>query len=188
VFQNLALDALPQWHFAVAIGYDLEAREILLHSGTDERRRTALDTFEHTWKRGDYWALVVLPPDRLPASAGETAVLRGAAGLERTGRLDGARNAYESTLARWPGSLGALMGLGNTGYALKDLAGAEAAFKQAIAAHPEAPAPWNNLAYVLKGLGRKEEALSAARRAVSLAGPEAAPYRETLKEIADGRI
>ena len=184
VFQNLALDWYPQWHFAVAIGYDLEARELILHSGLDARRVTPLDTFEHTWKRGDYWALVVLPPDRLPARAEETAVLRAAAGLERSRRLDEAATAYGSILGRWPDSLGALMGLGNVSYAMGDLDAAEAAFRRAIAAHPEAPAPWNNLAYVLIGLDRRAEAIAAAREAVRLAGDDAAPYRETLDEIA----
>jgi tetratricopeptide (TPR) repeat protein len=183
VFQNLALDWTPQWHFAVAIGYDLETREILLHSGLDERRLTALGTFELTWERGDYWALVVLPPDRLPVSADETAVLRAAAGLERSKRLDEAALAYGAALQRWSGSFGALMGLGNVSYAKRDFGGAEAAFRRAIAARPESPAPWNNLAYALLGLDRKAEAIEAAREAVRLAGDNAAPYRETLEEI-----
>ena len=183
VFQNLALDWYPQWHFAVAIGYDLEAREIVLHSGLDERRVTALDTFEHTWERGDYWALVVLPPDRLPASSGETVVLRAAAGLERSKRLDEAATAYGTALQRWSGSFGALMGLGNVSYAKRELNAAERAFRRAIAARPESPAPWNNLAYVLLGLNRKTEAVDAAREAVRLAGNNAAPYLETLEEI-----
>jgi hypothetical protein len=183
VFQNLALDWYPQWHFAVAIGYDLEARELVLHSGLDARRVTPLDTFEHTWERGEYWALVVLPPNRLPARAGETAVLRAAAGLERSKRLDEAATAYDTVLGRWPDSFGALMGLGNVSYAKSDLGVAEAAFRRAIAARPQSPAPWNNLAYVLLGLNRKTEAVAAAREAVRLAGDEAAPYRETLDEI-----
>ena len=144
---------------------------------------TSLDTFEHTWQRGDYWALVVLPPGRLPETARETAVLRAAVGLERARRLDEAETAYDAVLGRWPGSLGAFMGLGNTRYGLKDLSGAEDAFRRAIAAHPGEPAPWNNLAYVLDGQGRKAEAIAAARQAVQLAGENAAPYRETLEEL-----
>lgn len=183
VFQNLSLDWLPQWHFAVAIGYDLEARELVLHSGRYAHRVTALDTFERTWARGDYWALIVLPPDSLPASGGETTVLRAAAGLERSRRLAEAATAYTAMLRRWPGSLGALMGLGNARYAQSDLAAAEVAFRGAIRWHPEAPAPWNNLAYVLVGLGRKTEAVEAARRAVLLSGDGADNYRATLQEI-----
>ncbi len=185
VFQNLALDWIPQWHFAVAVGYDLEAREIVLRSGTQERRVTRLDTFENTWERGERWALVVLPPDRLPASAREAEVLRATLGLERAGHNGRAATAYETVLGRWPNSLGALMGLGNLRYAAKDLTGAEAAFRRAIGANPQAPAPWNNLAYVLAGQGRDQEALAAAREAIELAGDQAEPYRETLKELSE---
>jgi tetratricopeptide (TPR) repeat protein len=183
VFQNLALEMIPQWHFAVAVGYDLEAREIVLHSGTEERRVTQLDTFEFTWERGDYWALVVLPPERLPQTAREPEVLDAALALERVGRTREAAAAYESVAGRWPGSLGALMGLGNLRYAAEDLPAAERAFRRAIEANPESPAPWNNLAYVLAGQGRTQEALAAAREAIRLAGDDAGPYRETLREL-----
>lgn len=183
VFQNLSLDWAPLWHFAVAVGYDLETREIILRSGLQQRRVTALETFERTWKRGDYWALAVLPPDRLPVSAGEIAVLRAAAGLERAGRLPEAATAYGVIEGRWPESFGALMGLGNVRYAESDLAAAEQAFRRAISSRPSAAAPWNNLAYVLIGQGRKAEAVAAAERAVALAGEDAAAYRETLAEI-----
>src|SRR3546814_16245640 len=65
VFQNLALDWWPQWHFAVAIGYDLDRRVLILHSGTTERLETPLDAFERTWARSGHWALLTLPPGRL---------------------------------------------------------------------------------------------------------------------------
>ena len=183
VFQNLALDWYPQWHFAVAIGYDLEARKLVLHSGPDERRITALDTFEHTWRRGNYWALAVLPPGRLPATGREAGVLQAALALERVDRRAEAATAYRAILGRWPGSLGALMGLGNLSYAGRDYTAAESAFRRAAMAHPEAPAPWNNLAYALEALGRRDDALAAAREAIRVAGEEAAPYRETLEEL-----
>ena len=34
VFQNLSLDWYPQWHFAVAVGYDLDSGDLILRSGT----------------------------------------------------------------------------------------------------------------------------------------------------------
>jgi hypothetical protein len=42
---------------------------------------------------------------------------------------------------------------------------------------------FNNLAHVLLSVGRREEALSAARRAVSLGGPHQELFRRTLEEI-----
>ena len=183
VFQNLALDWYPQWHFAVAIGYDLESGDLILRSGTEHRRVTRLSTFEHTWRRGDYWALVVLPPDSLPATAPELEVLQAAAGLEQTGRPADAQMTYQAALERWPASLGALMGLGNTRYALGDHDGARQAFAEAVDIHPDAAPAWNNLAVILAELGYPQDALTAAREAVRLGGANADTYRETLSEI-----
>lgn len=183
VFQNLGLDLLPQWHFAVAIGYDLPAGTITLHSGTEARRRVALATFERTWRRGDFWALAVLAPDRLPATANRRDVVAAAAGLERAGRLAEAETAYATLLGRWPESHVALMGLGNTRYAAGNASGAEAAYRKAIELRPDAAAAWNNLAYALKALGRRSEAISAAQQAVALGGAQTMRYRESLREI-----
>ena len=183
VFQNLALDFYPQWHYAVVVGYDLAAGDIVLRSGVDERRVTRLSTFEYTWERGDYWALVVVPPDDLPATGSELAVLRAAAGLEQAGRPTDAAAAYALIAERWPDSLGALMGLGNARYAMGDLTGAADAFRRATDRVPDAAAGWNNLAVVLAELARPGAALDAARRAVRLGGPDAETYRATLTEI-----
>ncbi len=184
VFQNLALDWWPQWHFAVAVGYDLSAGEIVLRSGLDARRVTDISTFENTWARGEYWAMVALPPERLPATAGKAAVLRAAAGLERVGRAEEAAAAYGAILRRWPDDYGALMGLGNSRYATTDYRAAETAFRRAAARRPEGPESWNNLAYALLRQGRRAEAIAAAREAIRRAGDAAAPYEATLREIA----
>jgi tetratricopeptide (TPR) repeat protein len=184
VFQNLGLAIVPQWHFAVAIGYDLDAGELIMHTGTRDNRPVALRTFEHTWRRGGYWALVVLKPGELPAAAEELEVVRAAAGLERVSRHGDAAVAYEAILGRWPRSFPAWMGLGNARYALADPAGAEQAWRGAIAANPANSAPaWNNLAYALQALGRRGEAIEAARTAVDLGGPDDPNYRATLEEI-----
>lgn len=183
VLQNLGLAWYPQWHFAVAVGYDLSSNELALRSGEERRRVVSLDTFGRTWARAERWALVVLPPDRLPATGDEAAVLSAAAGLERAGRLPEAGTAYDAVLRRWPGSLGALIGSGNARYAVGDLDGAETAYRAVLEHHPGAAAAWNNLADVLAARGARDEALIAARRAVDLGGPHAEVYRRTLEEI-----
>ena len=183
VLQNLALDWYPQWHFAVAVGYDLSTNELALRSGAERRHVVALDTFARTWARADHWALLVLPPDQLPADADETAVLSAASGLERVGRLDEAALAYGAILRRWPDNLEALIGRGNARYAAGDLSGAEAAYRTALEQHPRAAAAWNNLADLLAARGARAEAVTAARRAVDLGGVHAELYRRTLAEI-----
>ncbi|MGD9951691.1 MAG: PA2778 family cysteine peptidase [Burkholderiales bacterium] len=185
VLQNLALDWAPQWHYAVAIGYDLEARELILRSGVTRRLAMSLDTFERTWARSGHWAMLAIDPRRLPASAREHDYLAALAALER---LDAAaaQPGYEAALARWPGSVAAALGLGNTRYAQRDLAGAADAYRQATERHPASADAWNNLAQALSELGRRAEALAAARRAVALGGPRLPQYRETLEAIERG--
>lgn len=183
VFQNLALDWWPQWHFAVAIGYDLDRRVLVLHSGTTERLETPLDAFERTWERSGYWALLTLPPDRLPASVERGPVLVAAAGLEQAQQHEAAAAAYQAAVGRWPQEPAAWIGRGNALFALQRFAAAEEAFRAAIALRPDAPAAWNNLAYALSRQGRRDEAIAAARQAVALAGSEDAVYRDTLEEI-----
>ncbi len=182
VFQNLALEWFPQWHFAVAYEYDLQAQEIVLHSGRIEEHRTRLRTFERTWARADHWALVVLPPDLLPAHGDELTLLQAASGLERARQIDAAAAAYAAIRRRWPASLGAAIGEGNVLYARGDLAGAEEAFRAATTHHPESAAAWNNLAYVLARRGDRRAAIAAAEEAVKRGG-DAPEYKATLEEI-----
>jgi tetratricopeptide (TPR) repeat protein len=183
VLQNLGLSWWPVWHYALAVGYDREAGDLVLRSGPRPRDRIPLATFERTWARAGHWGLVILPPDDLPASAGPAAVVQAAAALERAGRLVAARTAYDTILGRWPEDGNALLGRGNVSYAEGDLVGAERAFRQATASDPENGAAWNNLAEVLLERGELDGALAAAGRAVGLGGPIATTYRTTLQQI-----
>ncbi len=186
VFQNLGLSFYPIWHYAVATGYDRVAQDIILHSGTDPRRITPLATFEYTWRRGDYWALVVLPPVRLPATARLEPVLAAAAGLERAGQLDAAATAFRAIAGKWPLDAAALIGLANVQYALSDLAAAERSLRDATRRDPQSPAAWNNLAVVLGERGDRAAAIAAVRRAIEIDGGRTALYRETLAELEAG--
>jgi tetratricopeptide (TPR) repeat protein len=186
VLQNLGLAWYPAWHYAVAVGYDLAAAEVVLRSGRLERRRTPLGTFERTWARGDFFALAVLPPDELPARATDARWLEAASGLERAGRIAEAEIAYLSALERWPESGAAWLALGNARHALGDADGAESAFRAATRLARDPGPAWNNLAQVLAERGRRPEALDAARRAVELGGVHAETYWQTLREI-EGR-
>jgi tetratricopeptide (TPR) repeat protein len=182
VLQNLALDWAPQWHYAVAVGYDLETRVLVLRSGTTRRLEMPLETFERTWARAERWAMLALPPGRMPATASEAAYLAAAAALERV-TPQAAAHAYEAALGRWPASAAARIGQGNAAYAAGDLEGAAAAYARATQDHPGAADAWNNLAQALHELGRRDAALAAARRAVEIGGPRAQAYRETLQDI-----
>jgi len=183
VLQNIGLSWIPVWHYAVVIGYDFPEKTVILRSGITERKVMSFYTFEKTWARSNYWGMIVLKPTQLPGLAKEKIYLTGVLGLEKSRQFEAAVAAYQTALKRWPQSLIALMGLGNSFYALGNLPGAENAFREAVKIYPDAADAYNNLAQVLFEQGRKQEALDAARRAVAIGGPMSAVYESTLKEI-----
>ncbi len=169
VFQNLGLSWYPLWHYAVLIGYELEAGEVILRSGTTERLVMSMATLEHTWVRAGSWSFVALPPGQWPATADEKAVVEAAVGFERAGTPAQAAIAYRSALERFPDSLSLRMGLGNVLYAGGDRAGAARAFEAATQRHPGSAPAWINLASTRAELRERAAALEAARRAVAVA-------------------
>ena len=183
VFQNLGLPWYPVWHFAVVIGYDLAHRRLILHSGPDARMYMAMSTFEHTWARGGYWALLVMPPGTLPRTATERRYIDAVITLEQTGHEASAATAYRAALTRWPQSETAGMGLGNSLYAMGRLRQAQLAFLQVTHDHPHAAAAFNNLAQTYADQGHYRQALAAARQAVALGGPLMPTFRKTLVDI-----
>ncbi len=183
VLVNLGFFWYPKWHYAVVVGYDQERGEVILHSGRTANEHLSSRTFMNIWQRGDYWGLLVLPPSRLPVTVAEEPWLAAVAGLERAEQWQAAEQGFAAALGPWPGSYAAWMGLGNSRYQQQDFAGAADAFRQATVRQPENAAAFNNLAHVLARLGRREEALAAARRAVALGGAFAEQSRKTLEEI-----
>ena len=183
VLQNLGLSWIPVWHYAVAVGYDTPRDEVMLHSGLNARQLLSMPVFQYTWARAEDWGLLVLNPSELPATAEEGKFVEAVIGLEKAKQPAAAVDAYRAALSRWPRNLAAMMGLGNSYYALGDLKNSEAAFRRAVALHPDSGAAWNNLADVLLRQGLKSEALQAARQAVALGGPGEETFRKTLEEI-----
>ncbi|MBC7955269.1 MAG: PA2778 family cysteine peptidase, partial [Cytophagales bacterium] len=166
VMQNLGLSFAPRWHYAVVVGYELDAGEVLLRSGSTQRDRMLMRTFEHTWARSGFWAFVALPPGQWPLTAQETAVVEAAVGFERSATPAQALRTYGSAVQRWPGNLTLAIGLGNAAYASGDKRRAAEVFRAAAERHDSAAA-WVNLATVLLELGEHDAAITAAQRAVN---------------------
>ena len=183
VLQNLGFSWIPVWHYAVVIGYDVDAEVVILHSGVTSQKKTSFGTFENTWTRGDHWGLLVLPPDRLPATVQEQSWIAAVVGLEKARRWPAAVRGYQTALHRWPQSFAAHIGLGNSYYAMGDLISAAVVLGKATTRFPHEGVAFNNLAQVLWEQGKKQQALKAARQAVRLGGPHAEQYQKTLDEI-----
>lgn len=182
VMQNLGLDSYPFWHYAVVIGYDLQAKQIILRSGEIERLVRPFSVFERTWQRADFWSLVVVPPEVIPETVSEDEFMRAVIAFEAVGMKPSVYTAYQTGVKRWPLNFILQMGLGNTSYALKRYQLAEQAFRAAIAIEPGRAEAWNNLAFSLLGQQKKRLALEAVNEALKLQ-PGNEEYLSSRNEI-----
>lgn len=181
LLQNLGIK--EGWHYAVAIGYDWDNGMLQLRSGGNERQELPFGMNEMAWRRSNYWAMVAVPPDRIPATAEEGRWLSAIAALERTGQAAPARTAYRTFLQRWPGNVNASIGLANAAYALGDLREAERVLRDASTRAPDSAIVLNNLAQVVADQGRYAEALPLVERAAASGGQYADTVAQTRKGI-----
>jgi tetratricopeptide (TPR) repeat protein len=185
VLQNLTLAIAPTWHYAVAVGYDLDAPQLVLRSGTVRREVMALDLFERTWARAGHWAFAALQPGQLPVSAREDDAVAAALGFERAVAAPGERaKVHDSLVARWPDNLTALIGQGNARAGLNDWRAAAASFERAATRHDSAAA-WHNLGLARWQLGERDAARTAAGRAVARAASAEPAWREAAQRLAE---
>lgn len=182
VFQNLGLSWAPVWHYAVLTGYDLRVGRVVLHSGTHESMPMSLATFERTWARTGYWAMIVTDPSHVPRTVQLGDALRAAVALERLDR-GAAMRAYETLRIRAPNDRLVQFARANALLADQKPAAAAAAYRELLAIHAEFADGWNNLAHALADLGDLQAARAAAERAVSLGGPSIAVYRQTAARM-----
>lgn len=182
VLQNYGTWPFKQWHYAVIVGYDSRSGNLVLRSGETRELTEHVAIFEYTWKDGGRWAMVAVPPDRLPATADKARYFNAIVAVERAGQQRAAAQAYDAFLTRWPDDLGASIGLANTHHALGELDRAESALRRALERHPDSVVALNNLAQTLSDAGRSEEALELIERADG-GGAHAKSVSETRARI-----
>lgn len=183
VMQNLSLPAWPIWHYAVAIGFDLDEKTLILHSGMEPERIESFRRFDATWARSGRWAFVALPPGELPASSDGEAALDAIADFERVQGAQVALPAWEALVARHPETAMGHFALGNARHATGDSQGAIAALEHAVQAEPELAVAWLNLGLLHRDLGAPDEAREALQRAAALPGPWQGQARNTLDTL-----
>ncbi len=181
VMQNLGLSMLPRWHYAVVVGFDLEQQNVVLRSGTEQRRVTPLKLFDRTWERSNRWALLVLPPSQLPLQTSPMDVVRAALDLEASVPA-AALATLRTANVRWPDDYLVSMALGNSELAAGNPRPASQAYRQALVLQPAAGDAWNNLAYSLKAQGCPQTAVSAISCAVRLA-PASPVFLDSQQEL-----
>ena len=160
-------------------GYNARSGSLVLRSGESRRWWMPFALFERTWRDSGYWAMVVVPPDRIPATADRKRYLEALVAFERAGNAKASVIAYRQHLARWPDELGASIGLANAFYSLGELDYVESVLRRALARHPDSVPVINNLAQTLSDKGANKEALEIIKRAPDAAGPHSDTVRET---------
>ncbi|MGR2737565.1 PA2778 family cysteine peptidase [Billgrantia sp. Q4P2] len=183
VMQNLSLPAWPMWHYAVAIGYDLDAEEMVLHSGEEAERIESFRRFDATWARSGRWAFAALPPGELPSAIGEQRALQAIADFEQVQGADAVLPAWEAFIERFPGSGMGYFALGNARHAAGDAPGAIAAFRASVAHRDDLGVAWLNLGLLLGAQGETDEARQALGRAADLPGQWQPRAREALQRL-----
>jgi tetratricopeptide (TPR) repeat protein len=169
VLQNLGIERIPVWHYAVLIGYDAERNIALLRSGRERRVEMRWQRFAGSWHRGGRFAMTALRPAEIPAYSEPARFIAAAAGLEAAGQRRAAAEAYDAAIARWPREPLAWLGRGNVAYADGDRAAAADAYQRAIMLDPGDAAARNNLAGLLLDAGCLQESRRQVERAAALA-------------------
>jgi len=189
VLQNLGVSWYPRWHYAVVVGYNLSAREVILRSGSIKRYVMSLRTFEYTWQRSERWGLVLLKPGELPQDGTALAFMTSLLGFEK--QVLRKTNtpcsvlipAYRAAVLRWPNALTLKMGYGNNLYRAGQGMLALEEFENVIAQDNHYAPAFNNAAQIYAQQGHIEKALNYVQRAIRLGGVHIDEYRSTLNDI-----
>ncbi|KZX78578.1 hypothetical protein A3715_09930 [Oleiphilus sp. HI0009] len=182
VLQNLALESHPVWHYALVVGYDLDDKTVTLHGGLEANTTIALGTFERQWaNNAPSWAIVILPPHKVPATASPLPYQKTLEELIEVGQTSTAVDAYYHATEVWPGQSTFNFGLANLLYQLNEFEEAQTMFLEAILKTPNIASYWNNLAYALAELSC-DNATQAVQCALALA-PKEQNFKSSSKDI-----
>jgi tetratricopeptide (TPR) repeat protein len=180
VLQNLGLEAVPIWHFAVVVGYSASDETFVLRSGTERRKLERAPEFGRRWVFGRQWAMVVLKPGELPSDGDAASYLKSVADVEGVNGAAGLAPAYRAALAKWPDNRIARFGLANALDADGQLAAARHEYRALLALDPNDLAALNNLADLQRRTGCRTQALATIDRALAASTP-AHPLRPALE-------
>ncbi len=145
--------------------------------------RSSWTTFENTWRRGKYWALIAAPIADIPNSVTKKEAVKVALDLEKVGKLRAAQLTYAAVIGRWPENFTAQVSLANTHMQLQEPLAASKAYKQALQLNTQSAETLNNFAYSAFDLGCEITALEAASCAIRLDRANHKALSATLNEL-----
>jgi tetratricopeptide (TPR) repeat protein len=186
VLQNLALERVPAWHYAVVVGFDAPAERVVLRSGQERRRVERTRRFLRSWRLADHWGFVAAKPGEIPTTATPAIYMRALLDAEQVLAAASTDAAYEAAIARWPNDPLILFLTGTRMHAAGDLPAAAGLYRRSLASEPSHAAARNNLANLLFEQGCRAEALREARaalRSVPPGGDFHAAITDTVRQI-----
>ncbi|MBA2673022.1 PA2778 family cysteine peptidase [Ramlibacter sp.] len=171
------------WHYAVVNGFDYSTGSVFLRSGRQPRQEMSFTAFERSWLKGNYWAMVVTPPYRIPVTADEQRWMEAVVAFSRVADRDAVTKAYTAAVQRWPDSVPAAIGLANQMHARGALPDAASVLRRTLQRNPQSVVVMNNLAQTLSDQGRNTEAMAVIDKAGDPQSPYAADVRSTRQQI-----
>lgn len=168
VLQNLGLNIIPVYHYAVVIGA-VSPDKIVLRSGVTRRLLMDVDHFLATWRRTGSWGMILLNPGALPANPDPVRFLAAVNAFELSGQIISAEPAYRAARMAWPDNQTALFALGNNLLLQARYREAGSVFRELLVINPEHVAAANNLAEVLVRQGCYLQAQTVIGQAVETA-------------------
>jgi len=184
VLQNNALAWLPQWHYAVVIGYDLQSKEVILHTGVTEAHRLNFSTFERTWARGSYWLLAMLPADKSSPQLDPFIYTKASQDLLSTQQVNSGITALKTATSQWPDYWLPYFLLGNHYFSSQPLVAAQW-FEKGLAFAPQEISYLNNYAVLLSEQGCQAKAITLIEAALKIA-PNDSNLLDSQKQIRAG--
>lgn len=181
VLQNNALAWLPQWHYAVVIGYDLQSKEVILHTGVTEAHRLNFSTFERTWARGHYWFLAMLPANNSSAQLDPFIYTKASQDLLRTQQVNSGITALKTATNQWPDYWLPYFLLGNHYFSNQPLVAAQW-FEKGLPFAQQEIAYLNNYAVLLSEHGCYAKATTLIETALKIA-PNDSNLLDSRKQI-----
>lgn len=179
VLQNLGLNIIPAYHYAVVIGV-VPPDKIVLRSGVTRRLLMDVDHFLATWRRTGSWGMILLNPGELPANPDPVRFLDAVNAFEISGQTLSAEPAYRTARLAWPENQTAIFALGNNLLSQARYPESGSVFHELLALNPEHVAAANNLAEVLVRQGCYLQAQAVIGQAVETAERIGSPLTRTV--------
>ncbi|MDX1796490.1 MAG: hypothetical protein R3219_07175, partial [Hydrogenovibrio sp.] len=147
-----------------------------------QRWVTSFSNFEQTWRKSNYWGIVITQPGAIPKTAKVDEWLKSAYSLEQVGQVAAAKSAYLAATEKWPDKAETWLSLTNLQYRLHQYQAAQSVIEKMLPDFRSVADVWNNYAYILRANGCIKASVEAAKCGLSHA-PENQNLKDTLTEM-----